>query len=317
MNKYDYGIIKHNLNYGYGNLKWTGTFWVVGKNSCANLNPDSVWLQNRKHNCEHKGHPIKLVPRTDQGFSVTDEKLEEMQKDGRLDTLQSIGIRVDGGVDPLYFDWHNKIAQTLKNIPKRTNSQYMSFYPYLELPTFDEIDLETGDNLIEYVSNKASEFYTGESIPQRHEATLNFINQSNDLELLKNAKNRYENVIEDMNQANDNPTQNSIEGAFNKGMELIGSNPVTGILSFGYDRIKRLVRVMTSINQAELDRINKRIKELGGASPFDKLVSSKTVSKTVSQSIKNTVKDDKKLNKYVIPSIAIITTIGLLKYFKI
>jgi len=254
-------IKKHTLNYqNMGYLKWTGAYWYVTKKACTNLDPDGRYLENKKHNCNEKGYPIQYQTRgSERGFKVTDEKLQEMTEDGRLDTLQQIGVRVDGGADPLYFDWHNKIAKEIKNTSKRTNSVYMTLYPYLELPTLQDINFETGENALEFLSQKGFEFYTGESIPRRHEATLRFINKTTDQILLENAKNRYETVLDDMYQANSNPTQYAIEKAFNKGLELAGGNPIVGILEFGYDKIKRLVRVMTNINEQELNALNQRL----------------------------------------------------------
>ena len=293
-------------NYGYnnlGHLKWTGTFWVVSKGSCANLNPDSIYFENRKHNCKQKGHPIVVVPRTDQSFTVTDEKLEQMQQDGRADVLLQMGVKVHGGADPLYFDWHNKIAKELKNTSKRTNQKYMELYPYLELPTLSDIDFDTGENALEYLTNKASEFYTGESIPRRHEATLRFISKTSDVTLLENAKNRYISVLEDMEQANNNPTQNNIDKAFRNLMELAGNNPITGTLNFAYDKIQRLVRVMTNINKKELVAIDKRIKKLKPnlkVSPLTPFIPK--------------LKSNTNVKKYVMPTVTALSVFYILKF---
>lgn len=303
-----YSIINHSLN-NYGGLKWTGTFWTVSKKRCAKLDPYSTWFENKKHNCKEKGYPITLeYPEqgSDYSFTVTDEKAQQMKEDGRIDQLQQMNVIVHDGADPLYFDWHNKIAKELKNTSKRTNTQYMTLYPYLELPTLTDINFETGENALDYLSQKGFEFYTGESIPRRHEATLRFINKNNDVELLKNAKERYENVLDNMRQANNNPTQAGIEIAFNKGMENLGNNPVTGILNFGYEKIKRLVRVMTNINEAELEEINKRLKKL---KPFE--IKQGNFLPNIP-----TVKDNQKASKYVIPAITILTTMTILSFFK-
>ena len=299
-------------NYGFNNfgrLKWTGTFWVVSKGSCANLDPNSIYFENRKHNCRHKGHPIVVVPRTDQGFTVTEEKLEEMEQDGRLDRLTQMGVRIDGDADPLYFDWHNQIAKELKNTSKRTNQKYMELYPYLELPTLSDIDFDTGENALEYLTNKASEFYTGESIPRRHEATLRFISKTSDVTLLENAKNRYISVLEDMTKANDNPTQAGIEKAFNRGMELLGNSPITNVLNFGYEKIKRLVRVMTNINRKELQAIKDRLKDLSKSYP-----TSTTTKRNSSKKSSSNENEKQNLSKYVMPTLTTLTIFLLFKY---
>ena len=299
--------VKNYTQNNYGNLKWTGTFWTVSKKNCQKLNPYSLWFENKKHNCNHKGYPIKLQytdnTSSEFSFTVTDEKLEQMQQDGRANALLQMGVKAHGGADPLYFDWHNQIAKELKNTSKRTNQKYMELYPYLELPTLSDIDFDTGENALEYLTNKASEFYTGESIPRRHEATLRFISKTSDVTLLENAKNRYISVLEDMEQANNNPTQNNIDKAFRKGIELLGNNPITGTLNFAYDKIQRLVRVMTNINKKELVAIDKRIKKLKPnlkVSPLTPFIPK--------------LKSNTNVKKYVMPTVTALSVFYILKF---
>ena len=301
-------------NYGYnnyGNLKWTGTFWTVSENNCQKLDPYSLWFENRKHNCNHKGYPIKLQhtdnTSSEYSFTVTDEKLEQMQQDGRADALLQMGVKVHGGADPLFFEWHNQIAKEIKNTSKRTNQKYMELYPYLELTTLEDINFATGENSLDWLSNIANDFYTGESLPRRHEATLRFINKTNDIELLENAKNRYENIIQNMQQANNNPTTDNIDKAFNYFLEQMGSNPISAVLNFGYEKIKRLVRVMTNINEKELESINNRLKKIvpiqGDFVPYIPKID--TESSTESST---------NLSKYVIPTVTVFSIFAILKY---
>jgi hypothetical protein len=252
------------------NYSGDGLFWWATKKKCQKLDPYAIHFDDRKKSCKKKDYPIKLKYSngSEYSFTVTDEKLEKMQEDGTLQQLQTQGAYVHGGADPLYFDWHNKIANEIKNTGKRTNSQYMKLYPYLELYTLEDINFKTGQNSLQYLTQIGSDFYSGDSLGRRHEATLRFIKKTSDTVLLENAKKRYENVLENMYQANSNPTQNVIEQAFNQGLELLGSNPVTGILTFGYEKIKRLVRVMTNINEQELKAINKRLLSKKTIFPF-------------------------------------------------
>ena len=269
MKKSTFAIKRHDLNYhNLGHLKWTGAYWYVTRNSCANLNPDGRYMENKKHNCKAKNFPITYQVRgSEQGFSVTDEKLQEMQDDGRLERLQKMGTRVDGGVDPLYFDWHNKISQIVKTLSTRSNAQYKNKYPYLELYSLDDLG-DSVDGMLNYLAQITSQFYTGESLPKKHEATLKLISETSDLNLLKNARDRYTNVIDDMRKANDNPTTQAIDIVFNEGLELMGSNPITNALSFGFARIKRLTRVMENLLVAELNEINERINTLQAPKSF-------------------------------------------------
>ena len=269
MKKSTFAIKRHDLNYhNLGHLKWTGTFWIVSRNSCANLNPDGRYMENKKHNCKAKNFPITYQVRgSERGFSVTDEKLQEMQDDGRLERLQKMGTRVDGGVDPLYFEWHNKISQIGKTLSNRSNAEYKNKYPYLELYSLDDLG-DSVDGMLNYLAQITSQFYTGESLPKKHEATLKFISETSNLNLLKNARDRYTNVIDDMRKANDNPTTQAIDIVFNEGLELLGSNPITDALSFGFGRIKRLTRVMENLLVAELNEINERINTLQAPKSF-------------------------------------------------
>ena len=185
-------------------------------------------------------------------------------------------------------------------------------YPYLELYTLDDVMIDLSlSTALNYLAQIGNQFYTGDYLAKKHEATLRFINNTTDLPLLYMARDLYINSLSDMKQANDNPTQQAIENAFIRGLELAGSNPIVSAISFGFERIQRLVRVMYNIGEQELDAINKRItkllfgkadKEFGG----DKVIPQK----------KQNNKQKSFGDKLVKPVIGTLAILNILSFFR-
>ena len=258
-----------------------GLFWWATEKKCKKLDPYAIHFEDRKKSCKKKGYPIKTLVKSsgsEFSYTVTDDKLEQMAKDGTLQYLQQQGTTVDGGGDPIYFDLKKKIADVKKTLPNRTLYTYKQMYPYLNLDIWSEIGAKSG----------------GRNWGKDHEATLKFYQEHPDVEFLKLIKEREENP-----RTGITPRQEMVakvaQEAINVPWEyFVDKIPIIGkILSYSKDQLDEIqdrIVIMQSEEKKVLDETikSKSTVRLPMTKPF--LVSPSSESKTISQ--RDLAKDD-------------------------
>lgn len=230
------------------NYSGDGLLWRATKKRCQKLDPYNRKFKARKKSCKKKGYPIKLKQPKSRGseysFTVTDEKREQMQSDGRLEQLQSQGVRVHGGADPLYFEWHNAVENYRKQLPKRTLSEYQDLFPYLDMNAL----------------NALGWFYSGQNFAQRHEAALLWISQTQDTTLLNKVKDFYNRSIKSLKATDDSQklAKALIDTVFDSVADQAGT--IGKLVLAGKTQLENSSKNVRVILDKELEQLNKRLK---------------------------------------------------------
>ena len=226
------------------NYSGDGLFWRATKKRCKKLDPYHRKLKDRKKSCKKKGYPIKLkYPDENISFTVTDEKRDQMAQDGRLEQLQSQGVQVHGGADPLYFEWHNAVEKYRKQLPKRTLSEYQELFPYLDMNAL----------------NALGWFYSGQNYAQRHEAALLWISKTQDTALLNKVKDFYNRSTKSLKATDD--SQKLAKALIDTVFESVGDTAGTlgKLVLAGKAQLDKASKNVRVILEKELEQLNKRL----------------------------------------------------------
>lgn len=241
------------------NYSGDGLFWWATKKKCQKLNPYAIHFDDRKKSCKKKGYPIKLQYPDSNGseysFTVTDDKLEQMQEEGRTDSLQAMGVKVHGGGDPLYFEWASKIGARAKKTDVKNvgSTQLAQMYPYLEIDFWSNIN----------------DIATGTQSGRKHHATIKTIQEETDINLLKSVLKDAKTGLSNVSQHSSSTAKSVIESTFATVNEIAGDSiPGWKILSFTKERMDRAIRIVEASLRDIIEELEDRLDVLEVQSPF-------------------------------------------------